>query len=450
MMVSDTTANSQHAPSGNSTQLSARHKTALWWQSRRGRIGIIVVFFVLSGLTLILTATSMGASRTPLAADNPAPEGGMALAEILGRQGVTVTSADTLDSALAAQDRASDAGDTASVMVYDQRQALDQDKIAQLRASGMPIIWVSPGPLTLSALNSSAVSSNPPGDGIQSAGVSQSTGKPASTTLSADCSLPEAQAAQSINTGESQLYTGATTCFRSAESGRSDAGILAQTADGQLTVLGSAALFSNDQLARSGNAALALRLLGKDQQLIWYLPGINDLPEAQRPQQLADFLPGWVTPVSLWLAGVALLAMLWRGRRDGPLVEEPLPVVVKASETALGRARLYQDARAASSAAANLRAATLQRLARRLRLGRGSTREDVLIAAQKKQSELSEAEFRGLLLEETPDDRHLAAWAKRLQRAEDEVISNLSYDATNPNDQTADHAPAEEKQQHDD
>ena len=43
--------------------------------------------------------------------------------------------------------------------------------------------------------------------------------------------------------------------------------------------------------------------------------------------------------------------MLWRGRRLGPLVVEPLPVVVKAVESTQGRGRLYRRVRDRAHAA---------------------------------------------------------------------------------------------------
>ncbi|MDR1806680.1 MAG: DUF4350 domain-containing protein, partial [Propionibacteriaceae bacterium] len=55
-------------------------------------------------------------------------------------------------------------------------------------------------------------------------------------------------------------------------------------------------------------------------------------------------------------------------RRLGPLVPEPLPVAVPASEAAAGLARLYRQAGARGHAAAGLRAATAGRLAARLGL----------------------------------------------------------------------------------
>ena len=52
-----------------------------------------------------------------------------------------------------------------------------------------------------------------------------------------------------------------------------------------------------------------------------------------------------------------LLLALWRARRLGPVVTEPLPVVVRAAETVEGRARLYRRGGARDTAAEALRGA---------------------------------------------------------------------------------------------
>jgi len=54
--------------------------------------------------------------------------------------------------------------------------------------------------------------------------------------------------------------------------------------------------------------------------------------------------------------------VIWRARRFGPLIAERLPVVVRASETVEGHARLYQARRARDRAAAALRNAMLGRI----------------------------------------------------------------------------------------
>jgi hypothetical protein len=57
---------------------------------------------------------------------------------------------------------------------------------------------------------------------------------------------------------------------------------------------------------------------------------------------------------------------LWRARRLGRVVTEPLPVVVRAAEAVEGRSRLYRAAGARGPAAEALRAATVDRLVRRV------------------------------------------------------------------------------------
>ena len=71
---------------------------------------------------------------------------------------------------------------------------------------------------------------------------------------------------------------------------------------------------------------------------------------------------------------VVVLA-LWRARRLGRVVEEPLPVVVRAAETVEGRGRLYRAAGARDRAAEALRRGARDRLVPRLGLPAGADRE---------------------------------------------------------------------------
>ena len=74
--------------------------------------------------------------------------------------------------------------------------------------------------------------------------------------------------------------------------------------------------------------------------------------------------------MAVQLAIVVVLLALWRMRRLGPLVTEPLPVVVRACETVEGHGRLYRSRRARDRAAAALRGAALGRIVTRLGLPR--------------------------------------------------------------------------------
>jgi hypothetical protein len=110
-----------------------------------------------------------------------------------------------------------------------------------------------------------------------------------------------------------------------------------------------------------------LRLLGQGDRLLWYVPDPADITTGDSGSLTAQ-LPGGLVP-ALWLLALAALAtMLWRGRRLGPLVVEPLPVVVKAVESTRGRGRLYRRVRDRQHAATVLQRAATRRLAVRLRL----------------------------------------------------------------------------------
>jgi hypothetical protein len=190
-------------------------------------------------------------------------------------------------------------------------------------------------------------------------------------------------------------------------------------------VIGSTAVISNQFLAANGNAALTLRTLGSQGDLVWYLPGPGDLGGNPAPKTLAELAPAWSAFVAPWLIVVALFAVLWRGRRLGPLVFEPLPVVVKSAETAEGRARLYHEAHDVARAADTLRAGTIVRLASALRVGTaagfsGVTGSEVAAAAAR-HLDRNASEIQQLLQHRPATEAQLVRWAQDLVQLEKEV-----------------------------
>jgi hypothetical protein len=102
-------------------------------------------------------------------------------------------------------------------------------------------------------------------------------------------------------------------------------------------------------------------------------------------------------------------------------VPEPLPVVIRASETVEGLGRLYRAARARGRAATALRAATLTRLAPRLGLRRGDGTPAMVnsVCARTGRAPAAVAEL--LYGPEPEDDRALVALADQLDILEAEV-----------------------------
>ncbi|MGO4582510.1 DUF4350 domain-containing protein [Arthrobacter sp. 2RAF6] len=370
----------------------------------RRHMAWIIIGAIVAVLGSVTVAQSPANTDTaPLSARNPAPDGAMAATEILRQHGVTVTESDSLATTtalLAGKPRA-------TVLLYDRNGYLDSAQLHSLLQSAARVVVVAPGLRTLTGLSR----------GIHNAGVVPN----GTSTLEAVCGQADPLAAGRVSGNGALLYTGAdVTCYRPSSN---DGGMYAASADGRLVVLGSTALLSNDFLQVEGNAALAFRTLGPTPDLVWYLPGLGDVPNDGGSPTLNELAPPWVGFLGLWLAVIASLAVLWRGRRLGPLVFEPLPVVVKAVETAEGRARLYQDSRAVSRATDNLRAGTLTRLARHFRLGPEAGADAVLDAVSRKINRPA-PELRMLLLDHRPrTESELVQWAQRIEKLEQEATA---------------------------
>ena len=216
-----------------------------------------------------------------------------------------------------------------------------------------------------------------------------------------------------------------TSCYPGTDGGASYVA-LTTAAGRRITVLGQAQVLENAHLAEAGNAALALRTLGGNGDLVWYLPDPLELSTSKDAPTLGDLLPrglGWAV---LQLLVAAVVAMWWRGRRFGKLVREPLPVVVRAAETHEGRARLYRQAHARGRVAAILRTAAVRRVAARLGVAPGTSPEQVatLIAAMSDQP--PNAVHATLLGPVPPDDGALVRLASELDAIERSVASTAT------------------------
>lgn len=139
--------------------------------------------------------------------------------------------------------------------------------------------------------------------------------------------------------------------------------------EGRVTALGAGDFLTNDRLDDDGNAALALGLLGERRDLVWFRPALDDPALAGGGSKpLHVLLPDPVKLAMLQLGIAALVIAAWRVRRLGPVVGEPLPVVVRASESTEGLARLYRRAGARQRAGTALRDAAVRSIAPRFGL----------------------------------------------------------------------------------
>jgi hypothetical protein len=118
---------------------------------------------------------------------------------------------------------------------------------------------------------------------------------------------------------------------------------------------------NNALLDQEGNAAFGMNVFGGQAGVTWLMARAESPGAESAPPGL---LPAW-WPIALAQAAVAFVVVaVWRGRRLGPIMTEPLPVAVRASETVEGHGRLYHRLNAYDRAARALRAGTVGRLSR--------------------------------------------------------------------------------------
>lgn len=280
-------------------------------------------------------------TSTPMDPGNAGPDGTRALARVLGDEGVDVQIARDADELESLEVD----GQTSVVVVLPEYLGTSTiDRLLDHVSDAHSVVVVGAGPGVADAF------------GVPGGGAETQLGN----GRDPGCDDPRFDGL-TLEVDRTTLYPDGS-CY----AGKAGA-VVAEPQDG-LTLFGAAEALTNDQILRADNAAVALRLLGQDDRLVWYVPSLDDLV-GDDGVSLESLLPRWVRPgLGLGLAFLVAL-VLWRARRLGPLASEPLPVVVRAVETTRSLGRLYRRSGDRGHAAQSLRRAARARLAERLRLG---------------------------------------------------------------------------------
>ena len=319
--------------------------TTLW---RRHRTSLLLLAALALAVAVVIWAGEGGDEEGRFDPDNPGPAGAQAVRRVLEDEGVDVHVARDAD---AFDDQEVDDGTTVVVTATEQLGSSTLDRLLD-RTRDARLIFVEPSALVTAELGI---------DGFpETHGLGQGR--------EADCDDPLFEDL-TIEVDQAIAYPG-DGCF-----GDEDAAVVAEREGAVLFGAGEA--LTNDQVLRADNAAVALRLLGQSDDLVWYVPTYADLV-ADDDTAFDTLLPRWIKPslAMLLVAGGALV--VWRARRLGRLAVEPLPVAVKAIETTRSRGRLYRKAGDRAHAAEALRAAARRRAAVRLRLGVAHSEADLV------------------------------------------------------------------------
>ncbi len=321
----------------------------------RGSKGVLVMGVALAFALIAGIWVTQGSEKYPGAADprNPGLNGAQALAKVLDHNGVDVE----IVRSAADFDAATIDADTTVVVTGTEQLAPSTLRRLRTHASqAARVVMVEPSYAVLKEIDGTVGSLNvgifEPVD-AQCAGGSGAGG--GSGGIDLDGLRVQVDAATAYD-GEG--------CFPTKS------GVLLRPVDG-LMLFGAGEALTNDQITRADNAAVALRLLGHDARLVWYVPDAADAV-ADDAVTIGTLLPRWIGP-GLWLVALSLIALvLWRFRRLGPLSVEPLPVVVRAVETTRSRGRMYRRSGDRAHAARALRRAARADIATHLRLDRSA------------------------------------------------------------------------------
>ena len=367
---------------------------------RRARGPVLVALgLVLVGVVLgVLSLTGPGGRLDP---DSFTPGGSRAVAELLRDRGVEVQRVETLDAVIAA-----DA--PGRLVVVPQPEALAPSELGQLASLESELLVVGADQDALDALDV-------PVDAGPAVDVER---------RQAACALVAAERAGEVDLGGVTYRADgvdAVGCY--SASGRAT---LLQAPGLGLTLLGHGEPLTNERLDDRGNAALSLGLLGEAERVVWLVPRPGrPVPEGEQPP-LSSLIADELKTGALWLLVVLGVLALWRARGLGRVVEEPLPVVVRAAEAVEGRSRLYRAAGARGTAAEALRAATRERVTRRAGLPAGAERTAVVPVVAERTGHEAAADDALLYGDAPADDPALVRLADELRALEQTLTQEVA------------------------
>ncbi|WP_159501077.1 DUF4350 domain-containing protein [Microbacterium sp. 18062] len=352
-------------------------------------VAIAAVLVLVGTLGAVLASSVQWTARDRFDPESAGPDGTRALARILADHGIEVEVVRARTTALDALD----AGP--ATLVLPDSALLSDETFAELADAATDVVVIEPRSRGIRLLFDGRI------DGY---GGSEPTAP--------HCDLGDAERAGPVLVGAT-FTADAEGCY---PVGDAYGLVWGAHGEGRAVAVDGTMLFTNENLAENGNAALGVNLIGSRDRVVWFVPEFADTDGD--PATLGDLTPGWVSPAIVLLLVTAIGTILWRGRRFGPLVRERLPVTVRGSETTAGRAHLYAQSRDVRHAATVLRQGAVGRLGRILGLPASASAEAVADAAAARLGNDRADIGRILITDEVRTDRDLVALTHRLHDLE--------------------------------
>ena len=297
--------------------MSSRVTTLVFWG------GLVIA------LVVVAVAVTGDINREPLDPRSVGPDGARALVEVAERAGADVEIGIELPGADA----------EVAVLLADTYGVAGRSELTDwVRSGGRLVVADTASPIT-------------PAPGFGLAGSGDGVGS---------CAEP-ALAGISRVTGFESAYAegerGDTRCFGGGV-------VIAALGDGVIVSIGGPGPLLNENLAAADNAALAVALLApRSGTAVAFLEPRLTVAAGENLEDLVGD-PVWLLLIQLAIGFVVIA--LWKARRIGRPVAEPVPVEIAGSELAAARGRLLAGLRNPAAAAAELRSEARRNLARSL------------------------------------------------------------------------------------
>lgn len=275
-------------------------------------------------LILALVVVAMMADRGGSGSLDPRsvdPDGARGVVQVLEELGADVA----IDRSVPEDD------DSSALLLEDRLTDDDRDRLMEwVEAGGVLVVADPTSPLT-------------PGTAARQTGP----------IAAGNCTIPALSGAELITTRSANLFPRTdASCFGDREF----AHIVAEPRGaGNLVSIGGPGIFTNAALDEADEAVVLVALLAPDPdaaRVAFLAPSVVALGD----EDVTDLVPTRVTNAVLQLMVAFLLYALFRARRLGPVVSEPLPVRIEGSELVLGAGRLAERAKDPASTASVLRA----------------------------------------------------------------------------------------------
>lgn len=375
-------------------------------RKRPGWLTPLIVVGLLLAVTMAVTVLTPARGNTDeLDPANPGPEGARGLAHVLSDHGVNVTVVRTERELL---DQTVDGVTTVVITHTDRLSGRTAGTALDHAASAASVVLLN-ADLEVTkgiglAVDSHLADLSDVAAGCSGAGV----GKGFRLAQAGRAYTPAANA------------SAAKTCFPDkSDGGGAMVSLPAAARRPPVILLGDDSLISNGAILDADNAAIALHLFGQTNRLVWYVPSLADIAAADGTSR--SIAPAWFQPGLVLATSAVVFLCLWRGRRLGRLVTEPLPVIVRAVETTESRGRMYRKSRDRTRALTVLQLATRRRLAAYLGLSASSAVSNVAAAAAAVSGRKYQDVLHLLSSSEAHDDSSLLELANTLVALEKEV-----------------------------